>query len=264
MSIQKLVLCLHCISKPSVAHKSHSSLYSSEWIFKSSVLDFICSTSHLSIPSVLCLRAVTLSCARQWQYLVLEPQVDAGSFPSGITECARVWSGSALSTYGFIYSRALNFYLSIDKQLRISGHPVWNFSACSRWVAEKTSTCVSAAGPGPCSLAPWCGLALWCGWQHPPQTGLPLHREAVLGPMCWASTSTMWLGSDKCPWEKGRHEDMLQWEGTCVSWCGGGCRGRGWSCSLQMVLAYAFIYMFHGKFSKEQQSFSKLQEKNSL
>lgn len=80
MSIQKLVLCLHWISKPSVVHKSHSSLYSSEWIFKSSVLDFICSTSDLSIPSVSCLSTVALNCTWWSQNLVLEFKVNACSF----------------------------------------------------------------------------------------------------------------------------------------------------------------------------------------
>lgn len=229
MSIQKLVLCLHCISKPSVAHKSHSSLYSSEWIFKSSVLGFICSTSHLPIPSVLCLRTVTFYCTRQWQYLVLEPQVNGGSFSFDIRVCS-VWSGSALSTYVFIYSHALNFYFIINKKLQISGHPVFSLPACARRAAEKTRSAWVLLAPG--------GVAWHCG-QHPPQTG-----EAVLGPVCWASTSTVGLGRDRCPREKGRRKDVSQWEGTRVIWCGGGCRQRAWSCSLQMVSAYAFVY-FH-------------------
>lgn len=116
---------------------------------------------------------------RQWQYLVLEPQVNTASFPFGVRACS-VWSGSALSTDVFVYSHALNFYLIIKKQLWISGHTVWNFPACSHRMAEKSSNCRSAG---------WCSLAPWDGWQHPPKPGgscpgthvLNLHFHSVAG-----------------------------------------------------------------------------------
>lgn len=101
-----------------------------------------------------------------------------------------VWSGSALSTYVFIYSHALNFYLIIKKQLWISGHPVWNFPTCSCRMVEKSSNCMSAAGPG------WCSLAPWHGWQYPPQPGGSCPGTHVLNlPQCgWEVTGALGKG----------------------------------------------------------------------
>lgn len=95
--------------------------------------------------------------------------------PFHLVSVCSVWSGSALSTYVFIYSHALNFYLIIRKKLQISGHPVWNFPACACRVAEKTSNS-------------WELLALDGAAWHRGVAGSthPKPGEAVLGPVCWA------------------------------------------------------------------------------
>lgn len=151
---------------------------------------------------------------RQWQYLVLEPQVNTASFPFGIKVCS-VWSASALSTYVFIYSHALNFYLIIKKKLWLVIQSETFLHAPVEWQKNQATAGVLDG------VAWHCGVA---GSTHP---SLGEVQEVVLGPMCWTSTSTVWLGRDRCPWEKGRHVDTSQWEGNWVIWCGGGCREKG-------------------------------------
>lgn len=170
--------------------------------------------------------------------------MNTGSFPFGIRVCS-VWSGSALSTYAFIYSHALNFYLIINKQLQISGRPFKTFLCVPiEWQKNQATAWVLLALNG----VGWhWGVA---GSTHP-KTG-----EAVLDPCAEPSLPQRgWEVTGALGKREGMRIHTSQWEGTLSSGVeeavgkGVGTAHFRWC---QQMYLYIFVNMFYGKFSKKQ------------